>query len=128
MKWASAISTSSELEYSIEECVESIKNQLGSDPVDLAIIFISPHFSDRYPELPSLILDKLPSPHLIGCSGGGIIGGGKEIEHAPALSITAASLPGVRVETFYKTQASMPKLDTTPKVWEEWIGIKKELN
>lgn len=128
MKWASAISSSSNLEYSIKECVESIKTQLGSAPVDFTIIFISPHFSERYPDLPGLILERLPSPHLIGCSGGGIIGGGKEIEHAPALSITAASLPGVRVETFYKTQASMPKLDTTPKVWEEWIGIKKELN
>src|ERR1700693_488277 len=128
MKWASAISISSNLEYSIEECVESIKSQLGSAPVDFAIIFISPHFSDRYSDLPGLILEGLPSSHLIGCSGGGIIGGRKEIEHAPALSITAPSLPGVRVEMFYKTQASMPKLDTTPKVWEEWIGVKKELN
>jgi len=128
MIWASAISTSSELESSIEECVNSIKSKLGSAPVDLAIIFVSPHFSEKYSELPALISQRLPFVHLIGCSGGGIVGGGKEIEHAPALSITAAILPGVRVETFYKRQASMPKLDTSPKVWEEWIGIKKTLN
>ena len=32
---------------------------------------------------------------LIGCSGGGIIGGGEEVEHRPALSVTLAKLPAV---------------------------------
>ena len=32
---------------------------------------------------------------LLGCSAGGVIGGGRELEEQPGLSLTAAALPGV---------------------------------
>jgi small ligand-binding sensory domain FIST len=54
---------------------------------------------------------------VIGCSAGGVIGGGKEIEEQPAVSLTAAILPGVHVSPFQVQQDQLPDADFGPKEW-----------
>ncbi len=127
MKWASAISQQAELESAIDECAASLRSQLGESQADLAVVFASFHYSQNYDAIPDLVRVALGGdaspPLVLGCSGGGIIGDGKEVEQSPALSITAASLPDVTISPFHLSGESLPDLDAGPASWEELLKV-----
>jgi len=123
MKWASHISTQETIEACVEEAVASVSQQLADREADLTVIFVSPHFRTQYRAIPQLLKDRMPVGLLLGCSGGGIIGGGKEIEQKPAFSLTAAHLPGVELQTIQTDTMNLPDPDTAPSVWHEWLGV-----
>ncbi len=127
MKWASAISEQPSVETAIDECVASLGNQLGEAAPDLAVVFASSHFHQNYEAIPQLVRQGLgsgdTSPLVLGCSGGGIIGNGQEVEQSPALSITAASLPDVTLTPFHLAGDALPDLDAGPASWEELLKV-----
>ena len=126
MKWASAISEQASLVSAINECVAAISAQLGDLPCDLAVAFVSAdHFND-YDRVPRLIREKLGYPLVLGCSGGGIIGNGMEVEQRSAVSITAANLPGVSLVDFHLEGKQLPDLDAAPQSWEDLIQVTRE--
>ena len=111
MKWASALSEQTPLSRAIEECANSVRQQLGELTPDLAVVFASSHFQEEFEEVPSLLREKLGPSLILGCSGGGIIGNGKEVEQQPAVSITATSLPDVSLTPFHLENDNLPDLD-----------------
>jgi small ligand-binding sensory domain FIST len=108
--------------------VEAILSQMDGKSVDLTIIFVSPQFKDKYEEIPKLIRDRISSKHFLGCSGGGIIGGGKEAEQQAAFSMTCANLPDVEIQGIHTDTMKLPDQDTAPSVWREWLGVDVEKN
>jgi small ligand-binding sensory domain FIST len=128
MKWASALvgargkkdTTLSEL---LARCCDEISEQLGGDKPDLLVVFVSPNFLDDYHHVPIVIKDKIRPAHLIGCSASGLIGGGQEVETQPAVAMTAAVLPEVKIETFHLVNADMPDLDDPPDRWEKLVKV-----
>ena len=126
MRWASVVSDQQNLEAAIEDCASSIRQELGDDAPDLVVVFVSPHFSAQYDQVPTMIRDKLGAKLLFGCSGGGVIGGGQEIEHRPGLSLTAAQLPDVELLHFHLEGDDLPDLDTGPDAWELALGVSAQ--
>ena len=126
MKWASAASSHHILGTAIEDCVSSIRPEMAETPLDLAVLFVSSHFSEEYDSIPAIIQDKLGARVLFGCSGGGVIGGGREIENRPGCSLTVASLPGVDLVPFYLNGDDLPDLDSGPDSWEGAVGVTAE--
>lgn len=127
MRWASALSTRPFLEAAVEEVVSQAQATLQAS-ADLGFIFISSAFASEYSRLLPLLRDKLPDLPLVGCSGGGIIGmtqRGKtrEVEGEPALSLTLAHLPDVKVQPFYISAGDLPDLDSPPDTWTDLIGV-----
>ena len=125
MKWVSAVSVQATVEGCVEEAVESVRKQLDGLEAHLIVVFVSPHFKEKYPLIPLIIRERIASGVLIGCSGGGIIGGGREVEQTPALSITVAHMPGVTIESFFADTLNPPGGETGPSVWKEWLGVKE---
>ena len=101
MKWATAVSTAPELESAIGRAALEVQEQLRGATPDLALVFITEHYRNAYHRLPELLAPRLGKPALIGCSAGGVIGGGHELEGEPGLALTAAVLPGVQVQPFH---------------------------
>ena len=128
MKWASHLSTQNNIEACVSESVEAIISQMDGKSVDLTIIFVSPQFKDKYEEIPQLIRDRISSGHFLGCSGGGIVGGGKEAEQQAAFSMTCANLPDVEIKGIHTDTMKLPDQDTAPSVWREWLGVNVEKN
>jgi small ligand-binding sensory domain FIST len=113
VRWASAISDRSESD-ALEDAIAGLRGRL--DALDLAIVFASP------------LLARAVAPRLagvgattvVGCSGAGIIGAEREIEDRPALSITAAELPGARCVAFRVDPEAMP---ASADAWRAQIAI-----
>jgi small ligand-binding sensory domain FIST len=122
MQWASAISEQTGLEDAIAECAASLKSQLTLVP-DLAVAFVSPHYRVDYQNVCRAIGENLGARTVFGCSGGGIIGNGQEVEQRAAVSITAATLPGVEIEAFHLEDQQLPDMDAGPDKWEELLGV-----
>jgi small ligand-binding sensory domain FIST len=124
MKWATAISRKTYFEDALLECAKEIRESLGSGPVTLAIAFVTPHFAHFYDRLHEVLEEPLGPANLLGCSAGGVIGGGEEVERLPAVTLTAARLPDVTVRSFHLDDP-LPDLDGPPNLWEDLVGVKR---
>ena len=118
MKWVSSVSEHRFLRYAVAECASEIKEALGEQTPDLIVAFVSSHHAARYRELPGLVKDIFGDCALVGCSGGGVIGAGREVENRPGFSMTAAVLPETEVVQFHFDNADLPDGDAPPANWE----------
>jgi small ligand-binding sensory domain FIST len=125
MKWATAISRKTSFADAVLECAEGLIRRLGPGSVSLALAFVTPHFADYYPRLYGLVGRYLEPGTFLGCSAGGVIGGGEEVERAPAVTLAAAQLPDVRLTPFY-VSGPLPDLDGPPEAWERLIAARAQ--
>jgi small ligand-binding sensory domain FIST len=124
MKWATAISRKTSFEDALLKCAKEIRESLGRGPITLALAFVTPHFADFYDRLHEVLEEPLGPATLLGCSAGGVIGGGEEVERLPAVTLTAARLPGVTVHPFHLDDP-LPDLDGPPDLWEDLVSAKR---
>ena len=123
MRWTSALSELPETRLAAQEAAASVAARLDGVPPDVAFVFFSPHHRTNAVELVAAIAETLLPRHWIGCSAGGIIGDGREVEERPGISITAARLPGVSVRTFRLDETDLPDADAAPRAWEAALGV-----
>ncbi|NVB42574.1 FIST C-terminal domain-containing protein [Pseudenhygromyxa sp. WMMC2535] len=131
MRWASAISDADDLEVAIEQSTDELQSQLEGDAPDLLLVFVSRDHQHRWHELPALLRDRFPSATVLGCTAGGVIGDGHELEEGPGLALTAARLPGVELTAFHIPSERTPDPEPDPAAdpraererWLRAIGI-----
>ncbi len=92
----------------------------------LGILFVSAAFASEYIRVLPLLSDLLEVDVLIGCSGGGIVGAGHEIEDGPALSLSLAVMPNVVVHPFHVRGNQLPDLDAAPSAWIDLVGVSPQ--
>lgn len=131
MKWSSLIGGRDEDDKSsakqtakqiITQMSERLLSELGQEP-DLVIAFVSHHYSRSFDKIPGYIKDKLKPKALIGCSAGGLIGGGEEVEHDKGIALAGAVMPGVNLSTFHVFNEQLPDGDAPPCEWEKIVGV-----
>lgn len=122
MKWSSAVADHSTTDDALDEVCAAVRSALGGASPHLLVLFASPHHEAAFADMPARLAREFPGAHLLGCSAGGVIGGAREIEHRPGLSLTAASLPDVRVAPFHIGRTELPSADDGLDVWESAIG------
>jgi small ligand-binding sensory domain FIST len=123
MRWASAVDLDSSLPAAVESAAEKIFLGLGRCEPDLLIAFVSAHHSTHFDALPALVRREFETTLLFGCCATGVIGGGREIEDRPALSLTGALLPGVNMKSVHLEATQLPQLYAAPKVWEDTMRL-----
>ncbi|MBX3027336.1 FIST C-terminal domain-containing protein [bacterium] len=123
MKWASAASEEARLERAIERAAGVLRDALGGCRPTLVLAFISPHHAAEHDRIPARIAEALPGALLLGCSGGGVIGGGREIERRPGVSLTAAYLPGVAMAPFHLTNDAVPAPESEPEALARLVAV-----
>jgi len=123
MQWASALGTGSSLEACLSQAAQRVRAQLGPRPLDLVVVFVSSAWRARYDDVPALLGKVLPAGHVLGCSGGGVIGAGADLGTAPGVSLTAARLPEVLLQPFRLQTRDMPDLDGPQQAWETVVGL-----
>lgn len=123
MHWASAASDIEDLERAIGAVAERVNVAMQGEPIDLAVLFVSPHFASQFPEAVSLLQQHLTATHVLGCSAGGVIGDGREIEHRPGISLVTANLPDVAITPIRLDQTLLPGPDSSPGAWQEALAV-----
>lgn len=123
MKWASALVQHPTLETAFKIASEQLAEELGSNSPDLLLAFVSPSFAANYEQIPMLAYKFLTPGSFVGCSAGGIIGGGIELEREPAIALSAALLPDVKATKFHIEDTDLPDGDAAPTKWEEMTGV-----
>ena len=123
MKWASAVSEQETLDAALEECVSSVRDELQELAPDLVAVFVSGDFAERYDDVPGILRERLGPGLLFGCSAGGVIGGGREVERRPGFSLTAAHLPDVEMSPFHISGDDLPDMDAPPDAWQKAINV-----
>jgi len=124
MRWTSALSENPVTARAVAEAAERCREALGPGDADLLLVFASPHHWGTYAVLPELVHEHLRYRVILGCSGGGVVGDGAEVEGGPALSITAARLPGVRLTPFHVDGVTLPRASSDPAVWSAVCRIR----
>ena len=126
MKWASVLSREQSPKFAVQAASESLAAQLGDESPDLIFVFVYPHRSDQYPLIPAALAEQFPSALVVGCSAGGGGGGGAEVERSPALSLTAAVLPNVKIVPFHLESAEAAVFENSPSLWQQRLGMAPE--
>jgi small ligand-binding sensory domain FIST len=121
LRFATSLSIQSDTEKAAGDLTDEVRAKFGNTPIDLACLFFSAHHAVRADVLTATISRSLRPQVLIGCSGEGIIAGGKELETEPAVTLWAASLPDVVLDpirvSFSPTQDQFRLSD-----WPEFNG------
>ncbi len=123
MRWSSAVDTNRSLDAAVERAAESVFLGLGRKEPDLLIAFVSTRHAARFEALPELIRREFEGTLLFGCCAGGVIGGGREIEDQASLSLTGASLPGVKLKAAHFDAADIPSVYAEQRVWEDTLRL-----
>ena len=100
MQFAAAITRCEEVPDAVAHLVDSIRRPLSGD-IDLLVLFLTPEYQDNAPQLVRSLRLALSPRVLLGCTCEGVIGGDREIEREPAISVLAGRLPGVTLAPFH---------------------------
>ncbi len=127
MQFASAISNADNPKNAVQEASDKVKAQLKGKPCHLVNVFLSASYRADWQELMEQIQATLQPEVLIGCCGGGIIGGNRELEWVPGVSIMGAHLPDVRLYPFHVSPEEMEEAEAGG-FWIDKVGAAPDSN
>jgi small ligand-binding sensory domain FIST len=121
MPWASSAALDASFEGAIDRATAPLPDALGGR-ADVAFVFLGEAHAARAREVPDRIAAALGAPVLLGCTAGGVVGGGREFEGVPAVSVLAGRTPGARWRPFHIPDGRMPDLDGAREPWIAAVG------
>ena len=125
MRWATAISEAGDTAVAVTELADRIAAQLDGEQPSMVLVFASPHHNRRIEATLASWAERIAPGVLVGCSAGGVVGEGHEVEQRRAIAAIAASMPGVTVGTFSLAAEDTPDGDD-PDAWENLLGAADE--
>ena len=128
MRWSSAVSDNPALNEAVNDAALSALAGLDGESPDLAVVFVSPQHRQLFDAVPWLLKPHIGNALILGCTAGGVIGGGIEVEQRAAFSLTLAHLPGVTLAPFVLDEGQLPNEDAPPDDWHDLLHAKPEFN
>lgn len=96
---ADAASIRGDTREAVEEAAEALKERVGGSP-DIVLAFFTPQHRENAAQVLEVLQRELSPDSIAGSSMSGVIGGGREHQTGPGISLWAARLPGARLQTF----------------------------
>lgn len=127
MKFASALSTKTEWTEAVEDLTRQVRAQLGPAKTDLTLLFIHPQYLPHVSDLAEALRSATGARHLLGCTGGGIIGVEREVEHRPAISLLVGELPDVQITPIRITEKDLDET-SGPGFWHFQLEVEPSAN
>jgi small ligand-binding sensory domain FIST len=90
--YASALSLHPDPAAATGEVIGQVLEQTGAGP-ELAVLFCSPHHVEAVADIAATVRTLLDPGVLLGATGVAVVGGAREVEDAPAISLWTARLP-----------------------------------
>jgi small ligand-binding sensory domain FIST len=108
MPFAAALSEHPLATHAVGEVVGEVLEALGPAP-DIAVLFVGVAHTGALEDIAGAVRDLLRPRILVACTTGTVVGGAREVEELPALSLWAGRLPRV---TAFRLEAA-----PTPEGW-----------
>jgi len=88
--FAAGLSENPELVQAVHEAVAQVRQGLGDGPPpDLVLLFVTAHHRSLVPEAAKFVRDALRPGTLLGCAAQAVVGGRREVEESPGVSLWA---------------------------------------
>ena len=100
LRVGAGLSTDPDPVAAVRSATATASSAFAGETCDLAFVFVSPHHLPAMPIVLATLHDALRPGAVLGCSGLFIVGGDREVEDAPAVSVWAGHLPETAVTTF----------------------------
>lgn len=126
MRFHSGISDQEATDDAVADLIDQAHDALG-DAIDVATIFFTEHHREDIEAVIERLWLELDPQCMIGCSGEGVIGGSREIERAPGMSLLVGSLPDVRIQSFHiASESDWRECLSEAQSLREMLGIGPE--
>jgi small ligand-binding sensory domain FIST len=106
----------------VRETAEQLRQQLDGKPT-FGLVFVTPDYAEKAPDLLELIRVYGHVPTLVGCSGMGLVGVEQEQEEGSGFSLMLLSLPGAKATAVHFSQDTVEG-STGPDYWHKQTGLK----
>jgi small ligand-binding sensory domain FIST len=123
MRWGSSLSRKPDAVAAFSEAAAAVEAQLDGATPDLLLVFASPHHVQDLDAVARLAARRFPDALVTGCTGRGVIGGAREAEDGPAVSLTGAHLPGVERSAVHVEMTALPDPDARGNAWRALTGV-----
>ncbi len=124
MKWASTLAAGGGFDEAFTGAIARLVGKLEGDEPDLLLVFVTPGYGDDYHRVPAALRAAFPDAAIAGCAAGGVVGGGRELEHVPAIALVGAVLPDVEVRAVHIDGADLPGWNAEPEAWHDLMGLE----
>jgi len=101
MRWLTVRSDAAATPTACRDVVAKLEDALGGDRPTVLLVFSAPVHAMAGESVRGALADAFLGAAILGCSGTGVIGGGREVEDDTALVVMAGVLPGVEAGTFH---------------------------
>ena len=112
-------------EYSEEAVIDAARQaraELGAE-VSCGLVFFSPDYVEFLEDFLELLRVYGQMPLLVGCTGGGLVGTGKEVEDRSGFSLLLLSLPQTKISVFEFSQSQVEE-SSGPAFWQMESGVE----
>ena len=92
-RFAAALSEHPVPSHAVGEVAGEVLEAFGGDEPDLLVLFASPHFVGAMEDLTFALGNLLEPRVMLGATAVGVVGGAREVEDAPGVSVFAVSCP-----------------------------------
>lgn len=124
MFWTSLLACNLDGDAAVATCLTRIQPDLGRrGRPDVGFLFVSTAFEAKAEGMIERLKAETGVRLLVGCSAGGVIGNGEEVEASAAISLVLGWLPGTDLISFSLTDSNLPDLDSPPTAWQERLGV-----
>jgi small ligand-binding sensory domain FIST len=123
MPWAASSALDRDLDAAVGRVVEDVARRLPGARSDVAFLFVGRPHARKADAAAARVREGLRATHVVGCTAGGVIGGGREHEDAPAVSLLAGSAPGTTFHPFAVEDQELPDPDAGPAAWHARLGV-----
>jgi small ligand-binding sensory domain FIST len=96
-RFASALSTDPDARVAEQRCLAALLDGLGGATPELVVFFVTHHYGEAIEGLGGRLRRATGAGTVVGCTGTSVLGGRREVEQKPGLTVWAGAMPGTRV-------------------------------
>ena len=126
MRASTALSVKPSAEAAAAEVTEVVFGAMGGAPVDLALLFLGSSLVPQAASVAQAVRRRFPKALLVGVTGLSVIGGGREAEGEPGLSLLAMSLPDVSLVPLHFEAGAHPGPLADAWEWQRFLALDRD--
>jgi small ligand-binding sensory domain FIST len=125
LRFVSGLSTEDQAAAAVDDLVAQIEAQRlehGLEPhFDLALIFLTPHFTYSVREIAAALRQRLNLQVLMGCTAESVVGIDREIEDQAGIALVAAQMPNITLTPFILQSDNWPVMLLQPEEFQRVV-------